>query len=185
MTIFAGNRQLRLKVTLRGPKVWVNLILNVIGVRLRSTRTHFDHNRYIIRIFILGVFYRSLWSYAKVSDPLYRGVLKIFFHRLLFQFVVSNPFHVLEVGKKIKSKFSNLSLLPTFRGVAKQGADLKGMFSDSNIILWHESEDIYTHTQTHPPRDGATGGGGGQGGNRPPKGFKKRKKIKIWGIFMH
>ena len=113
MAILAGNRYLRLKVMLRGPKLWVNLILNVIGVRLRSTGTHFDYNRYIIRIFIFWVFYRSLWSHAKVSDPLYTGVPKIFFRKLLFEFVVSNPFHVLEVRKKIKSKFFNLSPLPT------------------------------------------------------------------------
>ena len=25
----------------------------------------------------------------------------------------------------------------------------------------------------------------GAGGRPPPKGFKKKKKIKIWGIFMH
>ena len=34
------------------------------------------------------------------------------FNKLLFEFVVSNPFHVLEVWTKIKSKFSNLSPLP-------------------------------------------------------------------------
>ena len=84
MAILAGNRHLRLKVMLRGPKLGVNLILNVTGVHLRSTGTHFDHNRYIIRIFILGVFYRSLWSHAKVSDPLYNWVPKIFFRKLLF-----------------------------------------------------------------------------------------------------
>ena len=92
MTILAGNRHLRLKVMLRGPKLWVNLILNVIGVRLRSTGTHFDHNRYIIRTFIFGVFYRSLWSHAKVSDPLYRGVLKIFFRKLLLMSVRRTSF---------------------------------------------------------------------------------------------
>ena len=32
---------------------------------------------------------------------------------------------------------------------------------------------------------GAAPQGGGQGGDRPPKGFKKGKKNKIWGIFMH
>ena len=68
---FSWNRHLRLKLMLKGPKLSFNLILNAIGVRLRSTGTHFDHNRYIIRIFIFGVFYRSLWSHAKVSDPLY------------------------------------------------------------------------------------------------------------------
>ena len=113
MAIFAGNRHLRLKVMLRGPKLWVNLILNVIGVHLRSTGTHFDHNRYIIRIFILGIFCRSLWSRAKVLDPLYTGVPKIFFRKLLFEFVVSNLFHVLQVGKEIKSKFPKLSPLPS------------------------------------------------------------------------
>ena len=61
----------------------------------------------------LGVFYRSLWSHAKVLDPLYRGVPKIFFRKLVFWFVVSNPLNHddLGVGKKIKSKFSNLSPL--------------------------------------------------------------------------
>ena len=126
MAILVGNRHLRLKVMLRDPKLWVNLILNVIGVRLRSMGTHFDHNRYIIRIFILGVFYRSLWSHAKVSDPLYTGVPKIFFRKLLFEFVVSNPFHVLEVGKKIKSKFFNLSPLPTLSYQSKECNDYQG-----------------------------------------------------------
>ena len=114
MTILAGNRRLRLKEMLRDPKFWVKLILNVIGVRLRSIGTHFDHNRCIIRIFIFGVFYRSPWSHAKVSDPLYRGFRIYFFRKLLFEFVVSNPY-VLEVGEKIKSKFPNISPLPTFR----------------------------------------------------------------------
>ena len=40
MAILAGNRHLRLKVMLRGPKLGVNLILNATGVRLRSTGTH-------------------------------------------------------------------------------------------------------------------------------------------------
>ena len=113
MAILAENRHLRLKLMLRGPKLWVNLILNVILVRLRLIGTHFDHNRYIIRIFIFWFFYRSLWSHAKVLDPLYRGVPEFCFHKLLFKFVVSNPFQVLEVGKKVKSKFFNLSPLPT------------------------------------------------------------------------
>ena len=106
MAILAGNRHLRLKVMLRGPKLWVNLILNAIGDHLRFTGTQFDHNRYIIRIFIFWFFYRSLWSHAKVSDPLYRGVPKILFRKFLFLFVVSNPFHVLEVGKTLNQNFS-------------------------------------------------------------------------------
>ena len=64
---------------LRSPKLWVNLILNFIGVRLRFIGTHFDHKRYIIRIFIFWFFYRSRWSHAKVSDPLYRGFQNLFF----------------------------------------------------------------------------------------------------------
>ena len=67
MVILAENRRLMLKVMLRGPKLWVSVILNVIGVHLRFIGTHFDHNRYIIRIFIF--FYRSLWSHVQVSDP--------------------------------------------------------------------------------------------------------------------
>ena len=84
MAILAENRHLRLKVMLRGPKMWVNLILDVILVRLRLIGTHFGHNRYIIRIFIFWFFYRSLWSHAKVSDPPYRGVPEFCFHKLLF-----------------------------------------------------------------------------------------------------
>ena len=116
MVILAGNRHLSLKVMLRGSKVWVNLIFTVIGVRLSFTGKHFDRNRYITRIFIFGAFffYRSLWSHAKVLDPS-QGVPKYFFRKLLFYFVVSNPVHILEVGKKIKSKLSNLSPLPTPR----------------------------------------------------------------------
>ena len=72
--VLAENRHPRLKVMLRGPKLWVSLILDVIGVRSRFMGTHFDHNRYIIRIFICWFFYRSLWNHAKVSDPLYGGV---------------------------------------------------------------------------------------------------------------
>ena len=111
MAILTENRRLRLKGMLRGPKLWVSLILNVIGVRLRFIGTHFDHNRYIIRILIFWFFCRSLWSHAKVADPLYRGFQNVFSHKLLFQFGVSNPFNVLEVGK---TKFSNLSPLPTY-----------------------------------------------------------------------
>ena len=91
MAILAGNRHLRLKVMLRGPKLRVNLILNVIGVCLRSTGTHFDHNRYIIRIFIFRVSYRSLWIHAKDSDPLYRGVPKIFFVNYYFNLLLVTP----------------------------------------------------------------------------------------------
>ena len=79
MAILAENRHLRLKVMLRGPKWWVNLILNVILVCLRLIGTHFDHNRYIVRIFIFWFFYRSPWSLAKLSDPLYRGGSRIIF----------------------------------------------------------------------------------------------------------
>ena len=50
---------------------------------------------------------------CKNFGPPVQGGFRIFFHELLFQFVVSNLFHVLEVGKKVKSKFSNLSPLPT------------------------------------------------------------------------
>ena len=41
-----------------------------------------------------------------------QGVPEFLFHKLLFWFVVSNPFSVLEVGKKKKSKFFNLSPPP-------------------------------------------------------------------------
>ena len=105
MAILVENRRLRLKVILRGPKLWVNLILNVIGVRLRFIGTHFDHNRYIIRIYIFLFFYRSLWSRTKVSGPRTGGVPEFSFHKLLFWFVVSNPFNVLEVGKKLDQNF--------------------------------------------------------------------------------
>ena len=108
MATLARNRHLRLKVMLRGPKLWVSLNLNVRGIRLRFIGTHFDHNRYIIRIFIVWFFYRSLRSHAKILDPRTGGFQNCFFHKLLFWFVVSNPFNVLEVEKKIKSKFSNL-----------------------------------------------------------------------------
>ena len=83
MAILSKNRRLRLKLMLRGPKLWVNLILNVIGVRLRFIWTHFDHNRYIIRISIFWFFYRSLWSHAKVSDPPYRGGYRIYFSLII------------------------------------------------------------------------------------------------------
>ena len=53
MAILAENKRLRLKVMLRGPKLWVNLILNVIRVRLGFIGTHFDLNPYIIRILFL------------------------------------------------------------------------------------------------------------------------------------
>ena len=49
---------------------------------------------------------------CKSLDPPYRGVPEYFFHKVLFQIFVSNLFNVLEVGRKIKSKFSNLSPLP-------------------------------------------------------------------------
>ena len=49
---------------LRGPKLWVNSILNVIGVRLRFIGTHFDHNRYIIRIFIFFFFFFFFFGFS-------------------------------------------------------------------------------------------------------------------------
>ena len=49
----------------------------------------------------------------KFRIPCTGGFQKYFFRKLLFYFVVSNPFHILEVWKKIKSKFSNLSPIPT------------------------------------------------------------------------
>ena len=79
MAILAEKRRLRLKVMLRSPTLWVNLVLSVIGIRLRLIGTHFDHNRYIIKIFIFWFFYRSLWSHAKVLDPPYRGFQNLFF----------------------------------------------------------------------------------------------------------
>ena len=81
----AENRHLRLKVMLRSPKLWVNLILNVIGVRLRFTGTHFDHNRYIIRIFFFFCWF-SIGSYGamqKFQTPV-QGGSRIFFHKLSF-----------------------------------------------------------------------------------------------------
>ena len=42
---------------------------------------------------------------CKSFGPPVQVVPKIFFRKLLFQFVVSNPFHVLEVGKKLNQKF--------------------------------------------------------------------------------
>ena len=90
---------------LRGPKLWVNLILNVIGARLRSTGTHFDHNRYIIRIFIFQVFYRSLWSHAKVLDPLYRGFRKYFFVNYYFNLLLVTPSMFYKWGKKLNQNF--------------------------------------------------------------------------------
>ena len=123
---------------LRGPKLWVNLILNVILVRFRLIGTHFDHYRYKIRIFIFWFFYRSLWSHAKVSDPPYRGVPEFCFQKLLFQFVDSNPFHDLEVGKKVKSKFSNLSPLPNtiIRCNITNSTLFHSVYNWSLFILW-------------------------------------------------
>ena len=74
------------------------------------TETHFDRNRYIIRIFIFFVcfcFCFSIGPYGAMqkfwTGPPVQGVPKIFVRKLLFYFVVSNPFHILEVGKKFKS----------------------------------------------------------------------------------
>ena len=80
MAILAENRfKVGLKVMLRGPSCESNLILIVLGVRLTFIGTHFDHNRYIIRIFIFWFFYKSLWSHAKVSDPCTGGGSIIYF----------------------------------------------------------------------------------------------------------
>ena len=79
MGILAKSRHLRLKVMLRRPKLWVNLILNVIGVRLRFIGTHFDRNRYIIWIFIFW----SLWKSEKVSDRGIQIFLNHYFNLLL------------------------------------------------------------------------------------------------------
>ena len=87
MAIVAGNRHLGLQVMRRGSKLWVNLILNVIGVHLRFTGTHFYHNRYIIRIFIFVFFFSILGPYGamqKFRTPCTGGVPKIFVRKLLF-----------------------------------------------------------------------------------------------------
>ena len=73
----------------------------------------------------------SLWSHAKVSDPLYTGVPKIFFRILLFEFVVSNPFHVLEVGKKLNQNF------PIYHPSLLTGVRLTSCrFTDSRMEIW-------------------------------------------------
>ena len=120
MTILAENWRLRLKVMLRGPKLLVNSILNAIGVCLRSIGTHFDHNRYIIRIFIFLFFvfwfcfvlflffYTSLWSNAKVSDPLYRGFPDFLFINVNFNLLLVTPslfFFFFFFGKKLNQNF--------------------------------------------------------------------------------
>ena len=61
-------------MVVRGTKLSVNLILNVIEVRFRFIGTHFDHNQNIIKILIFCLSHRSLWGHVKVSDPPYRGV---------------------------------------------------------------------------------------------------------------
>ena len=76
---------------LRGPKLWVNLILNVIGAHLRSTGTHVDRNRYIIKIFIFWFFYKSLWSHAKVRTPCTVGFQKYFFVNYYFNLLLVTP----------------------------------------------------------------------------------------------
>ena len=81
MAILAENRRPRLKVMLRGQKF--NLILNVIGVRLRFIETHFNHNGYNQNFHFFGFFYRSLWSHAKVSDPPVQGG-----NRFLFSLII-------------------------------------------------------------------------------------------------
>ena len=80
MAILAENRRLRLKVMLRGPKLRVNLILNVIGVRLRFIGTHFDHNRFIIRIFIFGFSVGPYAAMQKFWTPPYREFTEFMFH---------------------------------------------------------------------------------------------------------
>ena len=42
---------------------------------------------------------------CKSFGPPVQGVPKIIFRKLIFQFVVSNPFHVLEEGKKLNQNF--------------------------------------------------------------------------------
>ena len=127
---------------LRGPKLWVNLILNVIGVRLRSTGTHFDHNWYIIRIFIFRVFYRSLWSHAKVSDPLYRFFFSFFqsenfsiYHpSLLLQFQTSCLMIELVIFTKVCFRVS----APTICWCPLIGPD-------GIIISYETSTTLFTH----------------------------------------
>ena len=82
MAILAENRRLRLKVMLRGPKLWVNLISNVIGIRLRFIGTHFDHNRYIIRIFIFWFSVGLYGAMQKFRTP-YRGGSRIYFSLII------------------------------------------------------------------------------------------------------
>ena len=79
------------------------LNFNVIGVGLRFIGTHFDHNQYIIRIFIF-CFYID--SYGAMQSFLLQGGSRNFFSKIII-FVGSEPFNVLEVGgKKLNQNFT-------------------------------------------------------------------------------
>ena len=76
---------------LRGPKLCVKLILNVIGVRLRSTGTHFDHNRYIIRIFIFWFSIGPYGAMQKFRTPCTGGFRIYFFVNYYFNLLLVTP----------------------------------------------------------------------------------------------
>ena len=100
MAILAENICLRLKVMLRGSKLWVNLTLDVTGVLFRFIGTHFDHNLYIIRILIFFFFpIGPHWAMQKFWTPPKGG--SIFFIDYYLSLLFVTPFNVLEVGRKL------------------------------------------------------------------------------------
>ena len=90
---------------LRGPKLWVRLILNVIGVRLRFIGTHFDHNRYIIRIFIF-LFFLQVPMEPYKSFGLPSGGYRIYFSLIIiFYLLLVTPSIFQKWGKKLNQNF--------------------------------------------------------------------------------
>ena len=85
MAILAENRHLRLKMMLRGPKLWVNLILNVIGVRLRFIGTQ---SEFLVFGFSIGPYgaMQKFWT-----PPPYRGVPEFVSINYYFNLMLVTP----------------------------------------------------------------------------------------------
>ena len=93
--------------------------------------------------FLIYLIYRSQWAMQKFRTNRTWGSRIFFFQKLLFWFVVSSPFNGLEAAKKTKSKFSNLSPLPTQRYevpisivAVNCTEEDEGTYKHKNIDLW-------------------------------------------------
>ena len=96
---------LRLKTVVRGTKLPINLVLNVIEVRFRFIGTHFDHNQNIIKIFIFFPFPQVHMGLCTSFGPPYRGVAVTWYNFFWHPWHHTILIHNLRVGKNKSSDF--------------------------------------------------------------------------------